>query len=145
MNFQKEIDKIKSDTCGGLVYLASPYSHKDPCVRCRRFDLACHATAPLTVAGLPVFSPIAHSHPIALTGVIPWDWPGWYKYDEPFMEVCEAMIVLTIPGHLASKGVAGEIEFMKKQGKRIYEMQPLDGWRGDKYDRLSEWKIVQVS
>ncbi len=59
-----------------MIYLASPYSHPDARVRQRRFEEACQAAAAITRAGLSVFSPISHSHPIARYGV-PTGWDYW--------------------------------------------------------------------
>ena len=59
-----------------MIYLASPYSHPDATVREARFQAACRATASLIRAGHEVFSPIAHSHPLAAFG-LPTDWSFW--------------------------------------------------------------------
>lgn len=56
-----------------MIYLASPYTHSDVHVREWRFREACRAAAALLRAGITVFSPIAHSHPIAAFGM-PTSW-----------------------------------------------------------------------
>lgn len=48
-----------------MIYLASPYSHADPAVQRHRYKEAQRATAEMMIEGRVVFSPIAHSHPIA--------------------------------------------------------------------------------
>ena len=58
-----------------MIYLASPYSHPDAVVREQRFRDVCLAAARLIRAGQIVFSPIAHSHPIASGGFgLPTGW-----------------------------------------------------------------------
>ncbi len=47
-----------------MIYLASPYTHVDAAVRESRFDAACLAMSTLMRAGLSVYSPIVHSHPL---------------------------------------------------------------------------------
>ena len=91
-----------------LDYLASPYSHPDPAVREVRFQAVCRAAAVLMGAGLHVFSPIAHTHPIALVGELPGDWEYWAKYDEAVLQTCRSIVVLQLDGWNASRGVQGE-------------------------------------
>lgn len=92
-----------------IIYLASPYSDPNPNVRRRRFQLACeHAAFLMRDHNLHVFSPIAHSHPIAEFG-LPSDWGFWQEYDKKFIAMCERMFVLKLHGWEQSKGVDAEI------------------------------------
>ena len=104
-----------------MIYLASPYSDPDPAIQEQRFQYACAAAAELMRRGMLVFSPIAHTHPIAQYG-LPKDWEFWKKYDEAFLEVCTKIIVLTIPGWSKSVGVQAEIEICKRAGKPVEYM-----------------------
>ncbi|HOD81766.1 MAG TPA: DUF1937 family protein, partial [Phycisphaerae bacterium] len=72
----------------GMVYLCSPYSHNDPAVRQWRFDAACRATAAMLKAGLMVFSPIVHSHPVAACGLDAMDHRFWMRVDRPYLDWC---------------------------------------------------------
>lgn len=80
-----------------MIYLASPYSHPDADVRVQRFDDVCRAAATLMRAGIVVFSPIAHSHPIAQFGM-PTNWEFWSHLDREFLARCDMLAVLTLPG-----------------------------------------------
>lgn len=91
-----------------LVYLASPYSHPDPLVRESRFQAVCKAAAHLMGAGLHIFSPIAHTHPIALAGSLPGDWEYWKAYDETMLAACGALVVLALDDWQQSKGIREE-------------------------------------
>ncbi len=101
-----------------LVYVASPYSHDDPSVRQRRFELVAEFAAHLMRDGLFVYSPIAHTHPIAQHG-LPLGWDFWEKYDRVMLPRCDRMIVLTLDGWDDSKGVSAEIEIMRAAGKCV--------------------------
>jgi hypothetical protein len=73
-----------------MIYLASPYSDADPAVEQARFDTVCRAAAAIMRQGLLVFSPIAHSHPIARFG-LPKDWGFWQRYDSAFLARCDGL------------------------------------------------------
>ena len=96
-----------------LVYLACPYSHPDPIVRARRFEQATKAAARMINEGVFVYSPITHSHPMAVAGDLPLDWEFWRKYDELFMSMCSKMVVLKLDGWKESSGVQAEIEMAR--------------------------------
>jgi hypothetical protein len=72
-----------------LVYLASPYTHADKAVMEDRFRAACRYAACLMRRGINVFSPIAHSHPIAQFGLPP-DWQFFlYTSKDPWGNDCD--------------------------------------------------------
>lgn len=106
-----------------MIYLASPYTHPDPRVRERRFQEACRVSASLLRAGVVVFSPIAHSHPIANYG-LPTSWEFWSQVDREYLARCDLLAILTIPGWRESTGVQAEIEIAKELGLRIIYINP---------------------
>ena len=106
-----------------MLYLASPYTHPDPRVRHQRFEVACRAAAALLRAGVSVFSPIAHSHPIAKYGV-PTTWGFWQRVDQDYLRHCQALGVLKLPGWKESVGVQAEIKLAKSLGIPILEIEP---------------------
>lgn len=67
------------------IYLASPYTADDACVRELRYMQACHAAARLMREGHLVFSPIAHSHPLT-DFEIPGDFSFWKDWCLSFLE-----------------------------------------------------------
>lgn len=99
-----------------FAYLASPYSHPDPVVRVARFDAACRVAARLMRAGEPVFSPIAHSHPIERHFDAIQDFEFWMKQDLPLLAAAGRLIVLRLDGWDLSRGVARELEFARERG-----------------------------
>ena len=96
------------------VYLAVPYTHKNPRVLTRRFNLVNKAAAKLINQGYYVFSPISMNHPIKLADDLPCLWEFWAAYDTAYLEVCNKMFVLKLPGWDKSVGVTAEIEIAKK-------------------------------
>ena len=91
-----------------MIYLASPYTHVDAAVRESRFDEACLATSTLMRAGLSVYSPIVHSHPLVRYG-LPIHWEFWQAHDCEHLRRCDEVIVLTLDGWKVSRGVQAEI------------------------------------
>jgi len=92
-----------------MIYLASPYSHPDAAVMEQRFHDVCRVAGSMMHDGLIVFSPIAHTHSIAVVGKLPRSWEFWGKYDHEFIAASEKVIVLMMDGWLQSKGVRAEI------------------------------------
>jgi nucleoside 2-deoxyribosyltransferase len=91
-----------------VIYLASPYSHADPAVRKERYHATCRATAALLKAGLVVFSPIVHSHPLVAFDM-PTGWDFWEPIDRAYLARCDEVVVLMLDGWQQSTGVRAEI------------------------------------
>lgn len=97
-----------------LVYLASPYSHADSDVRQRRYVEVCRAAATLMLAPERpvVFSPIAHSHPVAEHGGLhATDHQFWMGQCLPMLSRSDELAVLCIDGWRESRGVREEIGY----------------------------------
>ncbi len=109
-----------------MIYLASPYSHSNPAIRRRRFKAACRAAAVLLKQGIDVYSPIAHSTPIAACGLDDMDHAFWMRVDRPYLQWCSMVMVLMIDGWRESRGVAMEIELSRKAGKPVCFVSPAD-------------------
>lgn len=92
-----------------LTYICSPYSHDDPHIRWQRWRAVVQYTGDLLKRGHLAFSPIAHSHPIAVECGMGLDFEAWEELDTAMMERCEAMHVLQLDGWQESKGIAHEL------------------------------------
>lgn len=109
------IPKISS----GFWYVGTPYSRFPGGIEAG-FRAACKVTAELLKAGHPVFSPIAHSHPLAIHGDInPTDHAVWLPADAPMMDAAHGLIVAMLPTWRDSYGLAHEIDVFAKAGKPI--------------------------
>jgi hypothetical protein len=112
-----------------LVYLAVPYSDPDPAVRLLRFAAANKAAAKLMREGIYVFSPISHTHPIALAGDLPLGWEFWAGYDRAILSACRELRVLMLDGWERSVGVRAEIEIAREMSIPVayYMEEDSDG------------------
>jgi Domain of unknown function (DUF1937) len=108
----------------GYYYLATPYSKYKTGINAA-FLMACEIAARLISIGVPVFCPIAHSHPIALLGGLePLSHDIWLPADKPLMDGAAAMIVYMADGWDESYGVKVEIEHFRKAGKQVFYLSP---------------------
>lgn len=97
-----------------LIYLASPYTHNAASVRQLRFEQVCEVAGRLMSKGLHVFSPIAHTHCIALMAGLPCEIRYWEEYDRKILSRCDELWVLTLDGWIESKGVKFEIKVARE-------------------------------
>ena len=99
-----------------MIYLASPYSHPSPTVRQQRYEQAVeHAVMLVNKRNEAVFSPIAHSHPMALHG-LSGAWEMWAEMDLAVIAICEELVVLQLRGWEHSRGIAAEIAEARRLG-----------------------------
>lgn len=107
-----------------LVYLGTPYSKYADGLEAA-FREACVLTGKLIAAGVRAYSPIAHTHPVAIhAGLDPLDHNIWLPYDEAIMARCDAMVVGTMIGWRESYGVKYEIDTFRKAGKPVFMVSP---------------------
>jgi hypothetical protein len=110
----------------GLLYLGTPYSKYPTGIESAFVDAAKVAAA-LLRAGVKVYSPIVHTHPIAIHGAIDHlDLGIWRPFDQAMMERCDGMLVAMMDGWLESNGVWHEIEFFAKAGKPVLHIDPKE-------------------
>ncbi len=109
-----------------MIYLAHPYSHKDAAIREARFQSANRIAGILMKAGKLIFSPISHTHPIALVTDLPVSWEFWKLYDLEMLKACEALIVVTAEGWKESIGVQAEMEIMRELNRPIIFYEPTE-------------------
>lgn len=113
--------------CQQLIYMATPYSHNDRCVRLDRYSAACRVAADLIQKGHLVFSPIAHSHPITMRGGLPLGFDYWKAFDLHMLRLCDKVIVVKMTGWKESIGVQAEIEEAIRLGMVVEYMEATAG------------------
>jgi hypothetical protein len=107
-----------------LIYLATPYSKWDEGITMAYVE-ASKLTAKLLRAGYKVYSPIAHTHPIATYGnVDPYDHAIWLPFDQIMMDKADVLFVAEMEGWKTSKGVQHEITTFLRAGKLVYFVDP---------------------
>ena len=108
-----------------VIYLASPYSSPSSLLRTIRYLQACRAAAKIMEQGHVVFSPIAHSHPVAKYGQLDaLDAEMWKRQDEEFLSFASEVWVLTVGGWRDSHGVTHEIEWARANGVPVRFLHP---------------------
>jgi len=101
------------------IYLATPYSHPNPAIRETRFNAVNKMAAKLMREGYLVFSPISHTHPIAIAGDLPKGWEFWAAYDYTFIEWADEVHVFQQEGWQESTGVQAEIKLANEMNKPV--------------------------
>ena len=104
-------------------YLATPYS-KYPGGIEAAFQMACRQAAILIKAKVPVYCPIAHTHPIAVQNDMdPFDHGIWLPADTPMMLAASGLIIVKAPTWELSYGIAEERKVFAVAGKPIVWME----------------------
>jgi hypothetical protein len=109
---------------GAFFYVASPYTKYPGGIDIAHVDI-CRITAELIKRGVPVYSPIVHTHPIARFGDIdPLSHEIWLAADAPLMDSAFALIVVKMTGWGVSYGVSEEMKRFAAAGKPIWFLDP---------------------
>lgn len=109
---------------GRYWYLATPYTNY-PAGRPAAHADACIQAGMLMHGQIAVFSPIAHTHPIAdIAGMHNATHAFWMQVDRPMMNGACGLIVCRLPGWDTSRGVREEIEVFRRACKPIVYMDP---------------------
>ncbi len=109
-----------------MFYLASPYTHKYAEMMQVRYEFTLDIVAYLIRKKIPVFSPIAHFHVIAMQYDLPKDYEFWKYNDEAAIRACSGFMIAAIEGWKQSKGIRKEYEFAVREGKQISMITPTD-------------------
>ena len=105
-----------------LAFMSSPYTLYEPDIGQAAADAA-RLAARLIETGLHIYSPIVHSHSIALLGHLdPMDIAIWYPLNETMLHRCDTLIVARLPTWEKSKGMAMEIRFFERKEKPIFDL-----------------------
>ncbi len=109
-----------------LAYLATAYSKYVRGLAAAYHDAA-ELAGRLLLAGIKVYSPIVHSHPLAMhsQGALdPLDTSIWYPLNDLMLSKCDILIVGHLQGWDESEGVAGEVQYFEGVWKPIYDCDP---------------------
>lgn len=100
-----------------MIYLASPYTHKDPAVVEDRVEKAALWTAEAWKRGYTVFSPAAYTHRLVEIDPslreVAFDHDFWMPHDLNLVAAASELWVLTLPGWNTSKGVGLEMDYWR--------------------------------
>lgn len=110
-----------------LVYLATPYSKYPADLGGIEgaFKDASRVAGKLMTKGVKVYSPIAHTHPLAIYGEVdPYSHDIWLPFDQTMMDLADACAVAMMPTWDKSRGIAHEIEVFENVGKPVIYLGP---------------------
>jgi len=107
-----------------LIYLASPYGHRDPAVMQDRYEQVCQAAADMVAEGQMAISPIAYGHTLLGYREMPGDWTFWESFCISLLAKCDRMIVLQMDGWQESRGVQAEIRYAEANGIPVDYIEP---------------------
>lgn len=136
-----ELDIIR-DHCNmftGYYYLASPYTSDNSKERKKRYLKNLEAMSLFINHEISVFSPIAHTHPIATLYDLPTSSIYWNRFDEAFVKNSIGMIFVLIDGWLKSKGMKHEFELVKK--RQSYPLYIMSGYT---FDGEHGWQVKRI-
>jgi hypothetical protein len=89
---------------GGLVYLASPYTHRDADVMHMRYLQALAVARCWVRLGVPVYTPVVYGHTVGIG-----DWDYWMRHCIQVLKKCRVLVVLRLNGWDTSRGVQDEL------------------------------------
>lgn len=106
-----------------LIYLASPYSHKDPKIRQERYEDTMKITAEFISSGFHVFSPITYIHSMVehlMQTKKETRFTDYYlfkngeNFDVDMIRRCDAFWILMLDGWKESIGIKLELDLAKR-------------------------------
>jgi hypothetical protein len=108
----------------GYWYLGSPYS-KYPDGLEAAFREICRIAGWCIENGVNVYSPIAHTHPIAIhSGMDPLSHEIWLPADRPLMDGAHGLIIVEMETWEISYGLKHEMDVFRKAGKPVVRLVP---------------------
>jgi hypothetical protein len=110
-----------------LIYIATPYLPTEDDYRyeyVHRFLRVTNFAAKLMGVGRHVYSPITHSHPMAIAERLPGGWDYWCELDQKFLKICTCMVVFCQDGWDRSIGVAAEMKYAEIHNMPIILANP---------------------
>jgi hypothetical protein len=93
---------------GGMVYVASPYTHPDADVVAARYRRVRDFNGDLIAAGVLAFSPIAFSHQYAQLCGMGGEFAAWERFDFGMLALAGLLLVFMDDGWEHSVGVEAE-------------------------------------
>jgi hypothetical protein len=114
-----------------LMYMASPYLGGTEKVtgytplKSTRYQQAVNAAAELTNSDRIVFSPIVHSHPLAMKAGLPGNFEFWNYFDTKIIEACDSFGILQLNGWDKSSAHKNELSLAIKFSLPVYEIDPF--------------------
>ncbi len=97
-----------------LIFVSSPYTHKDKEVVNKRYEDVSKYAGKLVSEGKTTFSPITYGHVLCGFQEMPTDFEFWKNFCFDFLNKCDEFHVLMLDGWEESVGVKAEIEYAER-------------------------------
>ena len=126
---EKEIqrqDNFSRDIITQHIYLACPYTHKNPDVKNQRAKVSNSITAHLFDLNVITYSPISFWHHLAISHDLHGNFTNFREMDLYFISVSRGIIVICLEGWEESESVTEELKFADQLGLPIGYMNPLN-------------------
>ena len=94
-----------------MIYIASPYTHKNPAIMQQRYQMALRYTMLCQRRGEVVFSPIAYGHQFALKDSAFVPFTIWEDFNQHILLASDELRILELSGWRNSKGIEAEVQF----------------------------------
>lgn len=107
-----------------LYYFAHPYREKSFKRTCANFARCCRRVIRLMEMGYWVFSPICHSHPLALCQLKDWR-PRWIALNDLIIRKTHFAGIILAPGWEGSDGCLREKEMFDVGGGKVLYYEDL--------------------
>lgn len=102
-----------------MIYVASPYTHKNKEVMQQRYEDVSKFCYLAVQKGYFVYSPIVHWHPIAEKYGLPKAVEWWRQLNEDMLQVCKQLWILMLDEWEFSSGIKSEIIFAGRRRIQI--------------------------
>jgi len=76
-----------------------------------------------------VFAPVVHGHPLVRYG-LPTNWSFWQPSARAFIERCDELVVLPLPGWESSEGINAEMAIAAELNKPVRHLVFVPGHVG---------------
>lgn len=97
-----------------MIYIASPYSHRDPAIREHRFQMVEKYIVSELRQKMVAFSPIVYAHKMAVEFGLPTDAEYWKGFNNSIIRLCASVTVLRLIGWDKSLGVEYEMQLARE-------------------------------
>lgn len=94
-----------------IIYIASPYNHKQDSIRIQNYEKVSNLVAKLVSEGYVALSPITYGHTLLDFHQMPYDWEFWSNFCISFLDKSDELWVYKMDGWDKSRGVEEEIQY----------------------------------
>lgn len=112
-----------------LLYISSPYSHKDEIIVESRYNKTFLFTQELIKEGFNVYSPIVYLHPLSKGIINSQGFNYWKNFDLLMLEKSDLLVEYLLHGYLMSEGMQQERKFATEKGIKVvgcYPTKPIN-------------------